>query len=134
MYSKSPTPRNNRMKQNTLSHQTPQKVVHSNLPYLGLIPILSTIAASVAIYFLASFLPKKLPLFYSLPWGEGQLVTLSQFLIIPALVSALALFNLLVFWQLKSSQNFLKQILIYSTLLSTAVLMLSFIKIILIFL
>ena len=34
-------------------------------------------------------LPSQLPLFYSLPWGEGQLVPISRIVIIPALTTIL---------------------------------------------
>ena len=38
----------------------------------------------------SDFLPPKLPLFYSLPWGEKQLAQNQQLLIIPASIAIIS--------------------------------------------
>lgn len=82
---------------------------------------------------LLNFLPPKLPLFYSLPWGEGQLANHQQFLIIPASISAIALLNLIISWQLHPSQSFFKTVLITSSAVVTLIFAIAFIKIVLMF-
>jgi len=79
---------------------------------------------------LFGFLPPKLPLFYSLPWGEGQLATHQQFLIIPASISLITLFNLIISWQLHPSQVFFKRMLLLSPLVISLILTITFIKIV----
>ncbi|MBI4035617.1 hypothetical protein HY383_01585 [Candidatus Daviesbacteria bacterium] len=76
-------------------------------------------------------LPPKLPLFYSLPWGEQQLATHQQFLILPAIISILTLLNLLIFWQLHESQYFFKKILLVSSIVVSFILTVTFIKVVL---
>lgn len=104
-----------------------------NLILLGLLPILTIILFTVIIFSLSAFLPKKLPLFYSLAWGDKQLVEKHQFLILPAILAILTLVNLSLFWKLKLTKDLLRKILMYSLLIITAVLMITFIRIILTF-
>lgn len=78
-------------------------------------------------------LPPKLPFFYSLPWGDKQLADHSQLLIIPAIITLVTLCNLIISWQLHSSQLFFKNILLYTSILSSLVLAITFLKIVLIF-
>lgn len=79
------------------------------------------------------FLPPRLPLFYSVAWGEGQLATHQQFLIIPAVISLITLLNLIVAWQLHKSQSFFKSMLLASSIIVNLILIIAFIKIVLIF-
>lgn len=79
------------------------------------------------------FLPPKLPLFYSLPWGDKQLTTHLQFLILPASLILILLLNLVVSLNLHSAQLFFKKILIAANFISTLILTITFIKIVLIF-
>ena len=97
-------------------------------------PIILSFATAILILLLKPLLPFKMPFFYSLVWGEEQLATLPQFLIIPALSSCIALINLMVTWQLNNNQILLKRILIYSSLVSTVILMINIIKIFFLFL
>ncbi|MBI3103604.1 hypothetical protein HYZ05_01560 [Candidatus Daviesbacteria bacterium] len=90
-----------------------------------------TIAAVILIFF--RFLPEKLPLFYSLPWGEAQLAHHRQFLILPVSIILICTFNFILSQQLHHSQSFFKKVLILSSLISTLILSVTFIKIILIF-
>ncbi len=100
---------------------------------LGLQTLALSIVCAVTVLFLGKFLPSKLPLFYSLPWGERQLATQTQLLIIPAISACITLVNLTLFWQLHSSQFLFKRILIFSSLICSLVLLISLIKMIFIF-
>lgn len=59
-------------------------------------------------------LPQRLPLFYSLPWGQAQLVGKDQFLVLPAALTLISLVNLLFASQLHPLQQTLKKILTLS--------------------
>lgn len=91
------------------------------------------IILSLIVLLFFRFLPNKLPFFYSLPWGERQLANHAQFLIIPATIILITLINLIVSKQLHSSQSFLKTILNLTSLITTVILTIAFIKIVLIF-
>ena len=97
---------------------------------LSLPSILIALILALTILLIFEFLPSKLPLFYSLSWGEPQLVNQLQFYIIPASIILITLLNLIILLNLPS---FLKKILIFSTLVTTIILTITFIKIILIF-
>jgi len=88
-------------------------------------------ATSILLFF--RFLPPKLPLFYSLPWGDTQLTTHQQFFVIPASIILITLLNLIISWQLHLSQSFFKKVLLFSSLVATLILTITFIKIVLIF-
>jgi hypothetical protein len=75
-------------------------------------------------------LPSQLPLFYSLPWGEKQLGSLIQFLIIPGLIFLVCLVNLVVSWHLHPSQIFIKRLIVSSTLIVAILLLITSLKII----
>lgn len=79
----------------------------------GVIIILSTVV------FTYERLPSALPLFYSLPWGEGQLVPIFQIIVLPSITVMITLTNLLVSWHLHESQFLLKRMIsIFSASLS----------------
>lgn len=88
---------------------------------------------AVSILFFPRFLPERLPLFYSLPWGEEQLASNLQFQIIPAIIILILLINLVIKKQLHPSQSFLKIALSLTSLAVTLILTITFIKIVLIF-
>lgn len=96
-----------------------------------IIPFILSIILTIIIIFFLGYLPPKLPLFYSLPWGEGQLATHQQFLIIPAIIGLITLLNLVISWQLHPSQSFFKRILFLSSIIITLILSATFIKIVL---
>lgn len=77
------------------------------------------------------FLPEKLPLFYSLPWGDKQLATHQQFLIIPLTIGLVALLNLIISWQLHLSQSLFKKALLISSIILSLILTISFAKVVL---
>lgn len=101
--------------------------------WLSLSPIILTLFLSIVLLILLNSLPAKLPLFYSLPWGTQQLATKQQFLILPAIITLVALLNLIISWQLHHSQIFFKKILLFSSMVISLILALTFIKIVLIF-
>lgn len=103
----------------------------SNKLHLWIIitPLILSLIITLTIL-LFKFLPPKLPLFYSLPWGEGQLATHQQFLIIPASISLITLLNLIISWQLHPSQVFFKKMLLLLPLVISLILIITLIKIV----
>lgn len=97
------------------------------------IPILLSLLITLFIAIFAKFLPPKLPFFYSLPWGEKQLGSREQLLILPASIILVTLCNLIISWQLHQTQKIFKKILLLSSLLVSLILTVTFFKIILIF-
>lgn len=102
--------------------------------WISFIPLLLCILITLFIAILAKLLPPRLPFFYSLPWGEKQLGSREQLLILPASITLVVLCNLIISWQLHSSQKIFKKILVFSSLLVSLILTVTFFKIILIFL
>ncbi|MBI2017964.1 hypothetical protein HYS92_02850 [Candidatus Daviesbacteria bacterium] len=98
------------------------------------LPIASSMIIVVLIILMQPLLPFKMPLFYSLSWGEEQLATLPQFLIVPALISCISLINLMISWHLKGSQVISNDILIYSSLFTAVILASAIIKVFFLFL
>ena len=101
---------------------------------LSLPALLMAFVLILTILLIFEFLPARLPLFYSLPWGEGQLVSHQQFYIIPSSIILIALLNLMIIWQLPLAFGFLKKILVFSTNVTAVILTVTFTKIVLIFL
>lgn len=88
------------------------------------------------LFFLVLFLdilPPKLPLFYSLTWGEAQLVQKPQFFILPAMMLLIGLINLSLASQLHPGQIVLKRMLILSVLAIALIIFISAFKILTIF-
>lgn len=104
------------------------KKLHS---WLILSPLVASVVIILIIITLLQFLPAKLPLFYSVAWGNKQLATHQQFLIIPASIILITLLNLTISWQLHSSQSFFKKVLLLSSIVISAILTIAFAKIIL---
>lgn len=101
--------------------------------YTVLLGIVSALVLTLTLVISLPFLPSQLPLFYSLPWGTQQLSTHSQLFILPSLILLLTLLNLMISKSLHSVQKLLKQILAYSTLLISFLLLLTALKILFIF-
>ncbi len=97
-------------------------------------PIICSIFMAVLILLMQPLLPFKMPLFYSLSWGEEQLATKPQFLIIPALALCITLINLMLSWHLKNNKVLLTRILIFSSLIATGILLINLLKIFFLFL
>lgn len=102
------------------------------------IPVaLALVSASlITVTFLAlsSKLPPRLPLFYSLPWGEAQLVQKEQILILPAIIVAITLLNTFLNYQLHNSQTVLKRMIMLTLVLISSIITITAFKIIDIFL
>ena len=99
--------------------------------WIGVSPLILSLVLTLAILVILRSLPPRLPLFYSLPWGEGQLATHQQFLIIPISISAVTLLNLFISWQLHPSQSLFKKGLVLSSIIVSLILTVTFIKIVL---
>lgn len=97
------------------------------------IPLAFSLIIITFIALSANLLPPKLPLFYSLAWGDNQLANRQQLLIIPAVISLITLVNLIISWQLHPRQIFLKKVLTFSSVLISIILSLTFFKIVSIF-
>src|SRR5688572_23746810 len=95
-----------------------------------LAPLLLALSTALLTLVLSKALPPKLPLFYSLSWGEQQLVSHQQLLIIPSSIALVTLLNLVISWQLHPQQVFFKKILLISTYLVSLILGITFFKII----
>lgn len=79
--------------------------------WLNLIAFLLVLIILIILGLNFNRLPSKIPLFYSLPWGESQLVELPQFIILPSMIVIIILINLILSWHLHPSQNVMKRIL-----------------------
>lgn len=92
-------------------------------------------AILTVIFFSITFtsLPKQLPLFYSRPWGQLQLGSLSQFMIIPSLIILITLINLTISWHLHPSQLLLKRTINLSSTLVALLLFITAARIIFLF-
>lgn len=96
-------------------------------------PLILSLILTAIILTVLRYLPPRLPLFYSLPWGDSQLADHRQFLIIPATISIVTLLNLIISWQLHHSQTFFKKALLSSSIIISLILITTFIKIVLMF-
>ena len=60
----------------------------------------------------AKNLPSQVPLFYSLPWGEAQLGSKPQLLLLPSISLLICLVNLTIVWHLHRSLVTLRRTLL----------------------
>ncbi|OGE20127.1 hypothetical protein A3A14_01300 [Candidatus Daviesbacteria bacterium RIFCSPLOWO2_01_FULL_43_38] len=102
-----------------------------------LIPAVASTASAVVItaffFLVQNRLPSKLPLFYSLPWGQAQLSDKHQFLLLPVILILTTLVNILLALQLHPVQMVLRRILTVSLLLTNSVIIITAFKILSIF-
>lgn len=98
--------------------------------WINVLPIIISLILIIVILFGIRSLPAKLPLYYSLPWGDDQLATHQEFLLIPISIVIITLFNSVISWQLHPSQSFLKRILLFSPLIVSLLLTVTFLKIV----
>jgi len=103
------------------------------LVFINFLPLLIALVLGILILFFPRLLPNKLPLFYSLPWGESQIASRQQFFIIPAAIVLISLVNIIMSWQLHQTQTFFKRILLISSFIVSIILSVTLIKIIFIF-
>lgn len=78
-------------------------------------------------------LPRELPIFYSLSWGDLQFGHINQFLLFPSLMGLTIFANLLISWHLHYSQVLIKRILAIATFIVCLLLTTAAFKIIFIF-
>src|SRR3989338_928976 len=86
----------------------------SNRKFYLYLAILPSAVAVLLIFFIIiffQFLPPRMPLFYSLPWGDLQLANRQQFFMLPTAIIIVNIINLFIIWHLHSSQRFFKNIL-----------------------
>lgn len=115
-----------KLKTGSESFVTSQKLTF----WISLIPFILSLILGVAILLGMQSLPPKLPLFYSLPWGDNQLAYHQEFLLIPASIIVATLLNSVISSQLHPSQSFFKKILLFSPLVISFLLTVTFIRII----
>src|SRR5260221_6378673 len=100
-----------------------KKIYHfylSQEPFTFWAVLLSSLSALIIILFLVFniySLPPQLPLYYSLPWGDKQLVSLPEFVVLPASIILINLINLAFSSQLHSSQLVIKRTLLVASLI-----------------
>jgi len=75
------------------------------------------ILAVVYLFFVGSVLPPEVPLFYSRPWGDGQLANPLLLWLLPFGTSLIIFFNFYLGSRLLTEFPFLTQILIWSNVL-----------------
>lgn len=95
------------------------------------LPFILSLLITIIILTGLKFLPERLPLFYSLPWGDKQLATHQQFLIIPLTIAIVTLINLIISWQLHPSQALFKKALLISSIVLCLIMTIMFVKVIL---
>lgn len=113
-----------------------QKYWNSSDKYFSISITVTIISIIVILAFFLIFysrLPDTLPLFYSLPWGENQLAAKQQFLLLPIILTLICLVNSLISSQLHSVQYLLKRMLLFSLIIIDLILVITTLKIILIF-
>lgn len=98
-----------------------------------LISILTIVIISASFLVVKNYLPQKLPLFYSLPWGETQLATKELFLLLPGLLILVNFLNIFLASQLHQSQFVLKRVLMLSLILINLIILTTAVKILFIF-
>lgn len=97
---------------------------------ISLTTIVLIFATTAALY---NNLPSRLPLFYSLPWGQSQLVDKQQFFILPAVLLLTVLINTFVSLHLHPAQTALKRILMLNLIVLSVVSLVTAFKIVSIF-
>ncbi len=102
-----------------------------------LIPLLISLSITFLVALLTLIfynqLPLKLPLFYSLPWGENQLVSKQQFFLLPIVLLLIILVNTFIVSQLHHLQKVLKRLLMFGLIFIDLVILTTFLKILFIF-
>ncbi len=94
----------------------------------------SSLTITLAFLLIFNQLPQNVPLFYSLPWGSGQLASKQQLLILPSIMVLVALINVAIYSQLHISQLILKRMLLINILVANFILTFVDLKIIFSFL
>lgn len=104
--------------------------------YLSSSVIVSIISVFVIITLFAYYypaLPSRLPLFYSLSWGESQLVAKQQFFLLPTVLVLINVVNMFIAFHLHEIQYVLKRILTLALIFIDLAIIITTIKIMTIF-
>lgn len=80
--------------------------------YCGLTILISVFASLGLIFLKSADLPNEVPLFYSRPWGEPQLVSPLWLLVLPLTALLTAFVNFFWSFYLIEKENFLSKILV----------------------
>lgn len=96
----------------SLEKDVRERVFSERIVTFGLIFfVIATLAQSFLILVSWGKLPPKIPIFYSLPWGEDILVKPFFIWVLPALTVILGLLNFLMIWYLKTNK-FLRMVIV----------------------
>lgn len=95
--------------------------------------LISVIVSSIFLTLTINKLPSQLPLFYSLPWGESQLIPTTQIFLLPIIMMASLLINFFISSQLHQSQIILKRMLTLNTIAIDVILLITIFKVLTIF-
>jgi len=76
------------------------------------------------------FLPPKIPLFYSCPWGKDQLTNYPGVITLPAICLIIFFTNLVIAKLVTKKKLLIKQILITASLIFTLLILISLVQII----
>lgn len=104
--------------------------IYYSFPILFSLLSIFFIVSSLAVSFTS--LPPKLPLFYSLPWGESQLTNKNQIIILPALIILVTLVHSFITFHLHNIHFVLKRILMLSVIFIDLIVLVTTVKIILV--
>lgn len=99
----------------------------------AVLTILLFLAVATTMFISSEKLPSQLPLLYSLPWGQDQLVKKVDFMLLPGILIILLVINSLLAWQLHKSQYILKRVLTLSLVLFDIIGLITILKILTIF-
>lgn len=98
------------------------------------ISLFTTLLITLLIFIFFNQLPFRLPLFYSLPWGEAQLVSKQQIFLLPIVLMVIILVNSFIVSQLHPLQKVLKKLLMFNLIFIDLIILITFLKILFIFL
>lgn len=97
-------------------------------------PICLSVLIALSVVSLWAFyyfsLPREIPIFYSLPWGDSQFGHINQFVLFPSLIILIILINLITSWHLHFSQILIKRVLAIASLIMSVLLSVAAFKII----
>lgn len=107
----------------------------ANKYYLFPVATSLLLSLSIMIFYILNLqnLPQTLPLFYSLTWGETQLVNKLYFLLLPGLILTFTALHLLFSYYLHQSQVVLKRVIMVSLVVINLILAITAFNILFIF-
>lgn len=85
---------------------------------------------TILLLILIGTLPQSVPLYYSLPWGTGQLAQKQQLFVLPIILTLTMFLNLGLYTQLHQTQFILKRMLLLNILAVDLIIFFATLKII----